>query len=65
VKDVNAFDGHIVCDADSQSEVVVPLIKNGEVIGVLDIDSATLDRFSQEDADALTELAQIYINSIE
>lgn len=65
VSDVNAFDGHIACDADSQSEVVVPLIKNGIVIGVLDVDSFSLNRFSQQDADALTQLAQIYIDSID
>ena len=64
VQDVSAFDGHIVCDVDSQSEVVVPLIKNGEVIGVLDVDSARLNRFSEADAEALTGLAQAYINSI-
>lgn len=64
VQDVNAFDGHIACDADSQSEVVVPLIKNGEVIGVLDVDSTRLNRFSEADAQALTGLAQAYVNSI-
>lgn len=65
VKDVNAYAGHIACDADAKSEVVVPLIKNGEIIGVMDIDSALIGRFSEADADALTELAQVYINSID
>lgn len=65
VRDVNAFDGHIACDADSQSEIVVPLIKNGEVIGVLDVDSTTLNRFEHDDAEALTLLAQIYLDSID
>lgn len=65
VDNVNTFDGHIVCDMDSQSEVVVPLIKNGDVIGVLDVDSTSLNRFSEADAKAFTDLAQIYINSIE
>ncbi len=49
VADVHQFDGHIACDADSRSEIVVPLICNGELIGVLDIDSATVDRFSAPD----------------
>jgi GAF domain-containing protein len=65
VEDVNTFDGHIACDAAANSEVVVPLIKNGEVIGVLDIDSASLSRFSEADAQALTALAQVYIDSID
>lgn len=65
VDDVNTFDGHIACDAAANSEVVVPLIKNGEVIGVLDIDSASLSRFSEADAEALTVLAQVYIDSID
>ncbi|WP_019413907.1 GAF domain-containing protein [Paenisporosarcina sp. TG20] len=49
VPDVHAFPGHIACDAASQSEIVVPLIKNGVVIGVLDIDSPEKDRFQEED----------------
>jgi GAF domain-containing protein len=49
VEDVDQFPGHIVCDSRSRSEVVVPLIKNGEVIGVLDVDSATVNRFSEDD----------------
>ena len=65
VEDVNAFDGHIACDAESQSEVVVPLIKNGKLIGVLDIDSTRLARFSQQDADAFTRLGDIYTRSID
>ena len=65
VKDVNAFEGHIACDAESQSEVVVPLVKHGEVIGVLDIDSTSLGRFSKEDAAALTQLAEIYLSSVD
>lgn len=65
VEDVNAYDGHIACDANAKSEVVVPLVKNGEKIGVMDVDSARTGRFSQADADALTDLAQVYINSID
>lgn len=49
VEDVQAFPGHIACDAASKSEIVIPLIKNGEVLGVLDIDSPIEARFSEED----------------
>jgi len=60
VKDVHEFPGHIVCDAVSQSEIVIPLIKNGEVIGVLDIDSPVVNRFSQEDQDGL----ELFVNTL-
>ncbi|PIC57288.1 GAF domain-containing protein [Sporosarcina sp. P12(2017)] len=56
VPDVNAFPGHIACDAASRSEVVVPLIKDGEVFGVLDIDSPELDRFAEDDLTGLTQV---------
>ncbi|WP_062355061.1 GAF domain-containing protein [Bacillus kwashiorkori] len=49
VPDVHEFPGHIACDAQSQSEIVIPLIKNGEVIGVLDIDSPIKNRFNELD----------------
>ena len=49
VPDVHAFPGHIVCDAASQSEIVIPIIKDDVVLGVLDIDSPELNRFSEED----------------
>ena len=49
VKDVHDFPGHIACDSASQSEVVVPIIVDGEVIGVLDIDSPDINRFDEED----------------
>ena len=48
VADVHQFEGHIACDAESRSEVVVPLISNGQLIGVLDIDSPTPDRFTDK-----------------
>lgn len=53
VDDVHAFPGHIACDAASNSEIVIPLLKDGEVIGVLDIDSPTKARFSTEDQQGL------------
>lgn len=64
VADVHAFDGHIACDANSRSEVVVPLIADGEVIGVLDIDSPRPDRFSAEDQAGFEALAAVYLESI-
>jgi GAF domain-containing protein len=47
VPDVNKFSGHIVCDSDSKSEIVIPLIKNDKLLGVLDIDSASLNAFDE------------------
>lgn len=49
VPNVHEFPGHIACDAASQSEIVVPIIQNGELIGVLDIDSPKLERFDETD----------------
>ena len=49
VPDVHRFPGHIACDSASNSEIVLPLHRNGQVVGVLDIDSPLLDRFSPED----------------
>ena len=59
VPDVHAFPGHIACDSQSESEIVIPLHKNGEVIGVLDIDSPLKDRFSEEDKEGLERFAKI------
>lgn len=53
VRDVNQFPGHIACDAASNSEIVVPMIRNGDVIGVLDLDSPKLARFDEEDRKGL------------
>lgn len=65
VADVNAFAGHIPCDADSRSEVVVPLVHKGEVIGVLDIDSPVPERFDADDQTGLENIAQIFIASLD
>jgi GAF domain-containing protein len=59
VEDVNAFDGHIACDSASASEIVVPLIRDGELIGVLDIDSPSRGRFSAEDEAGCVRLGEI------
>ena len=56
VEDVHQFPGHIACDSASNSEVVVPIFKDGQVVGVLDIDSPSVARFAQED---LTGLEQV------
>lgn len=56
VADVHQFEGHIACDADSRSEVVVPLVSHGKLIGVLDIDSPTPDRFTATDQDGMEKL---------
>ena len=59
VADVHAFPGHIACDCASRSEIVVPIRKDGEVIGVLDIDSPVEDRFSEEDQVGLEAFVKI------
>lgn len=56
VDNVHEFDGHIACDSASNSEIVLPMIRDGKVIGVLDIDSPGYGRFSQSDADGLEKL---------
>lgn len=64
VPDVHAFPGHIACDAASQSEIVVPLLKNGEVIGVLDIDSPEKNRFQEVDQQGLEHFVSILMKHI-
>jgi len=59
VPDVDQFPGHIVCASASRSEIVVPIFHNGEVVGVLDVDSDKLDDFSQTDADGLGRVVKI------
>lgn len=63
VADVHAFPGHIACDAQSRSEIVVPLIRNGELIGVLDIDSPLLERFNELDQQWLEEIASLLVQA--
>ena len=65
VEDVDAFPGHIACDSASRSEVVVPLFgADGELIGVFDIDSPLLSRFSVEDQKGLENIAKAYLESL-
>ncbi|MDD0975453.1 GAF domain-containing protein [Pseudomonas fontis] len=63
VEDVHAFPGHIACDSASNSELVIPLVKDGRLIGVLDLDSPKLARFSVEDQAGIERLAQIFLQS--
>jgi len=59
VEDVHAFPGHIACDSASNSEIVLPLIGEGELLGVLDIDSPKFGRFTEEDEAGLRPIADI------
>ncbi|MBP3863399.1 MAG: GAF domain-containing protein [Pseudomonas sp.] len=61
VEDVHAFAGHIACDSASNSELVVPLIKDGRLIGVLDLDSPSIGRFSEQDQLGIEALAAIFL----
>jgi L-methionine (R)-S-oxide reductase len=63
VENVHEFPGHIACDSASNSEIVVPLIKNGELIGVLDLDSPLVGRFDEADATGLNHLIRIFSQS--
>ena len=60
VDDVHAFPGHIACDVDSRSELVVPLVVNEQLIGVLDIDSPTLARFSEIDQSGIENICETF-----
>src|ERR1700722_6705380 len=63
VADVSAFPGHIACDAASRSEIVIPLIKEGRLLGVLDLDSPQLARFDQEDGGGLNAALALLVQS--
>jgi L-methionine (R)-S-oxide reductase len=64
VADVNQFPGHIACDSASQSEIVVPIIKNNELIGVLDIDSPITERFDEIDENHLKEFVDVLVQHL-
>ncbi|WP_077619094.1 GAF domain-containing protein [Bacillus sinesaloumensis] len=59
VQDVHLFPGHIACDSASESEIVIPILKNGEVFGVLDIDSPIKERFDEVDQQCLEEFVKV------
>jgi GAF domain-containing protein len=64
VADVHAFPGHIACDSASRSELVVPLVRNGELVGVFDLDSPEPDRFDTDDQRGLEAIAQAFVESL-
>ncbi len=64
VPDVHAFDGHIACDAASRSEIVVPLLSRGRLVGVWDVDSPLAARFDSEDAMGMESLCAIFVQSL-
>ncbi|SNS99600.1 MULTISPECIES: GAF domain-containing protein [Pseudomonas] len=61
VEDVHAFAGHIACDSASNSELVVPLLKSGKLIGVLDLDSPQVGRFSAEDQAGVEQMVEVFL----
>ncbi len=64
VPDVEAFPGHIACDAASRSELVVPLVHEGALVGVFDLDSPRVDRFDEEDQQGLEAIAQAFLETL-
>ncbi len=64
IENVHEFPGHIACDSASNSEIVIPIHVNGEIYGVLDIDSPILNRFSLEDQNGLEEFVKILENTL-
>lgn len=64
VDDVDSFPGHIACDSASRSELVIPLVQDGALIGVLDLDSPALSRFDAQDQSGLEAIAQLYVDAL-
>ncbi|OZI72161.1 GAF domain-containing protein [Bordetella genomosp. 12] len=64
VPDVHAFPGHIACDAASRSEIVVPLVRDGQLLGVWDVDSPVVGRFDDADRHGMQALCQVYLDSL-
>ena len=65
IEDVDAFPGHIACDSASRSELVVPLVHNGTLIGVFDIDSPVIARFDADDQLGLEAIAQVFVEALQ
>lgn len=64
IADVDTFPGHIACDSASRSELVVPLVRGDELVGVLDLDSPLLDRFDADDQRGLEAIARVFVESL-
>jgi len=64
VDDVEAFPGHIACDAASRSEIVVPMLRDGRLVGVLDVDSPRVERFSSDDAQMMASIVDILMSRL-
>ncbi|MGE8244774.1 MAG: GAF domain-containing protein [Stenotrophomonas maltophilia] len=64
IEDVDAFPGHIACDSASRSELVVPLVHNGDLVGVFDLDSPSLARFDAEDQAGLEAIAAVFVEAL-
>jgi len=65
VADVHDFPGHIACDVESRSEIVVPLLADGTLLGVLDLDSPVARRFTRQDEELLVEIAECFVQSVD
>ena len=65
IADVHQFPGHIACDAASNSEIVIPVVVNNQVIAVLDIDSEAFERFDEEDQAGLESIVELFVQSVE
>jgi len=64
VPDVNAYPGHIVCDVESRSEIAVPLLNWGKLVGVLDVDSATPNRFDDDDREGFESIVSVFLATV-
>ena len=64
IEDVHEFDGHIACDSASRSEIVVPLISSGTLLGVLDVDSPDIGRFSEVDQSGIENLCTTFVEQL-
>ncbi len=64
IEDVDAFPGHIACDSASRSELVVPLVRGDELIGVFDLDSPRLSRFDADDQAGLEAIARVFVDAL-
>ena len=65
IADVHQFSGHIACDAASNSEIVITVVVNNQVIAVLDIDSEAFERFDEEDQAGLESIVELFVQSVE